>query len=343
MSDHSVRVVPVVLEPHPNADSLSIVRVGGFQCVVKTDQWQSVDRAAYCAPDTLVPLAREEFAFLRPKDREPPEFYRLKAIRLRGEWSEGLLVPCSADIGADVTTMLGCDWYNPPEPGEQHRSQSGQYINTDKEEDIPSSGPLSKYDVENLKRLDAAFVDGERVFVTEKLHGSNGRFHFDGTRFWCGSRSQYVKDTNANPWWTALHGALGLQELLRDNQHLIAFGEVIGTQGPGWRYGCAVAPDGKVSNKIAVFDFFDTQINQWVRRDSVFALCDLYGAAHVPVIAEVAYAKDAIKALVDGPSLFHPATKIREGIVVTPANERYDFRHGRVMGKLVSNDFYGVK
>lgn len=343
MSDHSVRIVPVVLEPHPNADSLSIVRVHGFQCVVKTDQWRGVDRAAYCAPDTLVPLAREEFAFLRPKDKEAPEFYRLRAVRLRGEWSEGLLVPCSGDIGDDVTRLLGCDWYNAPEPGEHRSSQPGQSISADKEADIPNGGPLAKYDVENLKRMDAAFVDGERVIITEKIHGSNGRWHYDGTRFWCGSRSQYVKDSSSNPWWTALHGNQLLQDMLITNPHLIAFGEVLGTQGPGWRYGCAVAPDGKVSNQAVLFDLFDTNTQKWMRRDDAFNLCDAYGVVHVPVIAEVAYSKAAVLAHVDGPSVLHPGTKVREGIVVTPGNERYDFRHGRVIGKLVSNEFLGLK
>jgi hypothetical protein len=37
MSDHSVKVIRIeALEPHPNADTLSIVRIGGFQVLVRT-------------------------------------------------------------------------------------------------------------------------------------------------------------------------------------------------------------------------------------------------------------------------------------------------------------------
>ena len=36
-STHRVEIVPVNLEPHPNADTLSIVRVfDGYTCVVRT-------------------------------------------------------------------------------------------------------------------------------------------------------------------------------------------------------------------------------------------------------------------------------------------------------------------
>ena len=42
MSEHRVEVVPVVLEQHPNADKLSIVKVRGWQCVVATSDWAGV-------------------------------------------------------------------------------------------------------------------------------------------------------------------------------------------------------------------------------------------------------------------------------------------------------------
>ena len=53
---HKVEVVPVVLEPHGNADSLSVVKVfDGYTCCVRTQDWIGIDKAAYIPPDSIVP------------------------------------------------------------------------------------------------------------------------------------------------------------------------------------------------------------------------------------------------------------------------------------------------
>jgi len=61
---HKVEVVPVVLEKHPNADKLSVVRVYNFTCVVNTADWQGVARAAYAQPDSVMPNT-PEYRFLK--------------------------------------------------------------------------------------------------------------------------------------------------------------------------------------------------------------------------------------------------------------------------------------
>jgi len=53
MSTHVVEVVKIKKENHPNADSLSIVKVRGWQCVVRTDDWEDGQLAAYIPPDSL--------------------------------------------------------------------------------------------------------------------------------------------------------------------------------------------------------------------------------------------------------------------------------------------------
>src|SRR5271154_2424935 len=61
---HKVEIVPVKLEPHPNADRLSIVRVYNFTCVVNTTDWQGVTQAAYVQPDSVMP-DKPEYRFLK--------------------------------------------------------------------------------------------------------------------------------------------------------------------------------------------------------------------------------------------------------------------------------------
>ena len=61
---HKVEVVPVVMEKHPNADKLSVVRVYNFTCVVNTADWEGVTQAAYVQPDSVMP-DKPEYRFLK--------------------------------------------------------------------------------------------------------------------------------------------------------------------------------------------------------------------------------------------------------------------------------------
>ena len=86
MSDHRCEVVPVVLEKHPNADSLSVVKVfDGYTVCVRTADWEGVDKGVYIPPDSVVPDT-EQFKFLEGH-------LRIKAKKLRGINSYGMLVP----------------------------------------------------------------------------------------------------------------------------------------------------------------------------------------------------------------------------------------------------------
>jgi hypothetical protein len=112
MSTHAVSIVeiPEIL-PHENADRLGIVTVGGWSCVVAKDQFKAGDRAVYVEPDYVVPLSRPEFSFLA-KGKEGKSEHRMKAVRLRGRLSFGLLIPVPEDCaelpaGACVMERLG--------------------------------------------------------------------------------------------------------------------------------------------------------------------------------------------------------------------------------------------
>lgn len=61
---HRVDIVPIVLEKHPDADKLSIVRVYNFTVVVNTADWQGVTKAAYVQPDSVMP-DKPEYRFLK--------------------------------------------------------------------------------------------------------------------------------------------------------------------------------------------------------------------------------------------------------------------------------------
>src|ERR1700689_4292492 len=147
-SNHRVNIVRITeLEKHPNADSLSIVRIGGDQVVVKTENYIAGDLAIYIQPDSVVPQAKP-FEFLWadkafPDGVVPEKYRRITVRRFRKEWPEGLILPLRDFTGGlvhedrfkygwlkegqDVSEALGITHYEPPEPVESTSERKQQY------------------------------------------------------------------------------------------------------------------------------------------------------------------------------------------------------------------------
>ena len=195
-STHRVEVVPIVLEPHKNADSLSVVNVfGGYSCVVRTEDWRGVALGAYIPPDSVVDTRRPEFAFLAEHAKSDGT-HRIKAEKRRGIVSFGMLVKlpppevAAADIGDDCAHWFGVTHYEPPAPNQQGR---GSLITGGE----AAKGPnlmAPKYDLEAFRRYHSLFEPGEPVFITEKLHGCSAKYVYSGGKMHCGSRAEWKKE-----------------------------------------------------------------------------------------------------------------------------------------------------
>ena len=77
----------VSIEPIQGADKIELAIVLGWQCVVKKDEFKVGDLCVYIEIDSIVPADNPYFEFM--KDRK----YRVKTIRLRGIYSQGLVCP----------------------------------------------------------------------------------------------------------------------------------------------------------------------------------------------------------------------------------------------------------
>lgn len=362
-STHKVEVVPVVLEPHPAADRLSVVRVWGYTCVVATDQWQGVPLGAYLPPDSVVDTTRPEFAFLA-KDAKADGLYRVRGKKIRGVLSFGLLVPAAPGkaVGDDVTAELGVTHYEPPVAGASGQNPFGGAF-AGGETAGPPPVPSVKYDLEaGRKYAKELFRAGEPVVVTEKIHGASGRYCFADGRMHCGSRNEWKKERpdyshvtveglvaagscdreraekvverlrreEANPsrnqWWRALDGTPGLELFCTTYPGTVVYGEVYGMVG-GFPYD---ARPGEV--RFRAFD---------IMRDGAFldfgyasGLAEKFYLPWVPVLLkDSAFDFDLVCAMAEGRSTL--ASHVREGVVVKPVRERADPRLGRVALKWV--------
>lgn len=302
------------VEKHPNADSLSITKVYDFPVVFRTEDFREGDKAIYIPIDSMVNTDRPEFSFLKSDKRNAE---RIRAKKLRGVFSMGMLVKCNAVVspGEDMTEALGITKYEEPAP-------------TMAEEQESDPGFIPRYtDIESFRRYPDIIKEGESVVVTEKLHGANGRWVYHDGRFWAGSHNTFKKPETGGMWWNAIEP---YKDVLKTNPGLIFFGEVFG-RVQDLHYGMSN------SYKAAFFDIFDMGRGKYVCFDEFMDICERHDLPVVPVCYMGPWSKDVLKdAELD--SALAPG-QMREGFVIKPTMERYDYQVGRVILKYHSERY----
>lgn len=320
MSTHSVNVIEIKeVRRHENADRLEIVPVNGWQAVVKAGQFKPGDRAVYIEPDYTVPTARQEFAFLAKDGRER---HRLKAVRLRGALSFGLLIPvpddvADAGVGDNVMDRLGIERYEPP-------------VKLARSDELPEGewpqAYASKFDVEALQKFPAILQAGEPVIVTEKIHGANARYLWSGDKFYIGSRGRWLKPDASHAWRQAADNDPRIEQWCKVHPDVVLYGEIYGPV-QSLKYG---------TNKVAFAAFAASQKGEWIDTATLIADDTL---PTVPVIYRGPFDHGYILPLAETDSDIAP-DHMREGIVIVPERERRHEEIGRVALKHISNRYW---
>ncbi len=320
MSSFACEVVEIKgVMKHPNADSLSVTAVFGYPVVIRTTDFKEGDKAVYVPVDAIVPLENAKFSFLQKP--------RIRASRLRGIFSMGLLVPADPDmnVGDNVAERLGITKWEEPDPT---ISNKGNLKLAGDAEQVPFLF-LTYTDIENMRRWPGVFTTGEPVVITEKLHGANSRFIYKDGRLWVGSHHTAKKISDSNMWWK-LAREYKLEEKLALAPEIFLYGEAYG-RVQDLHYG---HEDGKAS--LAFFDAFDLRTGQYLDWDKFKALCQRLELPLVPLLYEGGW-EPGLTALADGQS--NKGDNIREGIVVKPLMESFDMRIGRKILKFVSEAY----
>lgn len=319
MSEFHVTVVRLgEIRPLENSDHLAITEVygsGGYPCIVKREDFRPGDLAVYIPVDSVV-SDHPRFAFLDGHKR-------IKARRLRGTFSMGLLLPAESGMqqGADVAEAWGITKYEPTE----HGSMRGPCV-----ADEADPGLMPVYtDIEGLRRWAGVLSDGEEVVITEKIHGENFRAVHDGSRLWVASRTRFKLDDPGSKWWQAAH-RLKLGEVLRGAPLIGIYGESHGYTG-----GFAYASKGAAM--LRVFDAMNVKTRRYMDFDDFVAFCGVHNLPMAPVLYRGPWSND-LRALANGKSTIDPS-HVREGIVVRPVLDRWDPKLGRVILKLHGEEF----
>jgi RNA ligase (TIGR02306 family) len=269
------------LRPIPDADAIECAVVGGWMAVVKKGEYATGDLAVYCEIDSWIPHALAPFL---SKGKEPRVFdsiagERLRTMKLRGQLSQGLLLPLSTLTmveselfeGLDVSFPLGIVKYEAPVPAQLAGEVKGMF-----------PGWIQKTDqerVQNLKEELDYWLREQHVWeVTEKLDGSSMTVYLRDGEFGVCSRNLELKPSETNSLWkVAVRNDLELK-LRRANRNLALQGELIGE-------GIQGNPYKQKGQEFFLFDIYDIDTSKYFTPAERKAFVQEHDIKHVPVLA----------------------------------------------------------
>lgn len=329
------------LEPIEGADRIELAHVGGWKVVVAKDVGhQQGDMVVYCEIDSFLPI-EPEFEFLRKSSYKKlvdgTEGFRLKTIRLRGQVSQGLIIPAK-DVheiihrsipnlnlglyeGLDVTEMLGITKYEPPVPANLAGTAKGNF---------PSF--LQKTDEERIQNLTKEYEEWKsedhNFYVTEKLDGSSATFYYRDGEFGICSRNLELIENEDNTFWKVAR-ELKLEEKLRFyDKNICLQGELIGEGIQKNRY--------KIKgHTVRFFNVFDIDKYEKVNFDRFNQVIQDLNLQTVPITAVPGFrlpsSIDNLLKLAERKSDMNDKAE-REGIVIRSKDNKISF-------KVISNKF----
>ena len=202
----SVRSIAEV-KPIPDADRIEAVRVDGWWVVVGKGEFKDGDMVVYLEVDSWVPswLAPQSLAKDgKWKVYEGVEGARLRTVKLRGQLSQGLVLPLSVlqtndeEIGddwyyqgEDVSDVLGVLKWEAPDDAPKHADAKGKF---------PAFIPKTDQErVQNLVSYLPQYV-GKTFEVTVKLDGQSMTVYKHNGQIGVCSRNLELKEGD-NPLW----------------------------------------------------------------------------------------------------------------------------------------------
>lgn len=320
------------IKPIEGADAIECAVVeNGWNVVVKKGEYQKGDVAIYCEVDSWIP---HELAPFLSKGHEPREYNgvkgeRLRTVKLRGQISQGLLLPktildekglwplAGNPIGHDLTKQLDIQKYEPPIPAEIAGQVEGMF---------PSFIP--KTDQERCQNLyDEIFTEhyNEAYEVTIKLDGTSCTIYYkDGKIGVCG-RNWELKETEGNTLWKCAREQGIIEGLEKLGRNLAIQGEVIGE-------GIQGNQEKIKGQKFYIFDIYDIDAGRYLNAHERYPVVDELCAKidHVPILnlgMHLYYDFKTIEDLLsyaDGPSM-NPQAK-REGLVFKSLDSDFTFK-----------------
>jgi len=308
------------------ADAIDVATIGGWKVVVKKGEFKTGDLAVYFEIDSWIPTELAPFLSKGTKPREYNEVKgeRLKTVRLRGQTSQGLLLPlgvvhdamrkiCGNPLGGfitegeDVSEILGIQKWEAPISAQLSGIVKGSF---------PSIVP--KTDQERIQNLNKELEDyknkGLSFEVTEKLDGSSCTFYLpvEGDFEVCSRNLSLKRDDNNSFWKTAIEKHIADRMQQYELSGYAIQGELVGEGIQGNKYEIK-------GQEFYVFDIYDTKTGTYLEYKYRISVAWFLGLKHCPIIYPSSRVfggntvEDILK-FAEGKSILNPKAE-REGIV----------------------------
>lgn len=323
----SVQIIDNIL-PHNNADLLAIAKVMDWHIVIKKDEFKIGDKIIYFEIDSLCPDTPHYQLLKKCK-------FRIKTIKLRGQLSQGLILPISIaapnpttdnwqdqlKIGMDLTDQLGICKYENPEDTGLHT------VDGMKVENFPSGFGFSKTDEMRIQSSNymLSLFFGQPWYATVKCDGCSFTTFMnpfkDDDLIVC-SRNLTLHQPEAdvqkkNTYWYIVE-KYKLKTVLSKYRHLVIQGEIC---GPTIQKNLLKLKD----YCLYVFTMFDLKLRRYCTYQELIDNCNLMNLNTVPIETE----GDSFNYTQVGPLLelakgkYNGTKSDREGLVFRLKNTDY--------------------
>lgn len=334
----SIRRISAI-EPIDGADSIELATIDGWKVVIKKGDFDVDDQCIYFEIDSWIP---HEFAPFLSKGNEPKEYEgikgeRLRTIKLKGQLSQGLILPTCIvedivspgecfvfDDGSDVTELLNIKKWEPIIPTHLSGEIKGNF---------PSLVPKTDQErCQNLiKQINNAIVNDYEFEVTEKLDGSSATFFLDQSgEFHICSRNLSLKYNDANAF-CIIADRYNIHEKMKTlNLYGYAIqGELIGPSIQSNKYKLPLID-------FYVFDIYDTKKGSYLNSDERQIIVKDMKLKHVPILSystklDCTINIDSLLKFAEGKSKLNLMQE-REGVVFKQICGKFTF-------KAISNKF----
>lgn len=340
--------------PIEGADSITIVKLDGWECVALKSEFSVGDLCVYFEIDSLIPLCPqvEHIRARAYKKFNDIEGVRIKTIRLRGQISQGLALPVNrfpqvvnvlnqlgtelsndeiiiAASNTDWTELLQVQKYEPPMPSELEGVARGNF-----------PGFIPKTEQQRCQNI------GRKIFVDNKDSKYEISMKLDGTSFTAYSLDGHT-GVCSRVW------ELDINEDTKDNKlvrmfidsklraFLAEFGGNLAIQGELLGPGIQQNREMLKSHVLYVFDMYDIDKKAYLspeqRHDMMIRLHNSgVNISHVPILYTGVTLSDVgvidtsgLLKFAEGPSIHHA---IREGMVCKRMDGKFSF-------KVISNQY----
>jgi RNA ligase (TIGR02306 family) len=283
------------LKPIEGADKIELAIIDGWQVVVKKGEFQPGNLAIYFEIDSWIPTELAPFltrAGHYPKVFEGVSGERLKTIKLRGQLSQGLLLPLLVaedhfgnplrqfNEREDLTEGLGIRKWEKPIPAQLAGQVKGNF---------PSFIPRT-----DQERIQNCFRDMSKVLglfeITEKLDGSSmtvyAKYPEGGSIAETGvcSRNLDLKADDQNAFWRQAFKDDLINKLVTTGRSLALQGELIGEgiQGNPYRL---------KGTEFYLYDIYDIDNQVYLKSDERIRIAREIDIKHAPVLGCMSMAR----------------------------------------------------